>query len=62
MGKPRARGKDFEYRVRDWFRKFGFRADRVPVSGSAPAMKGDVVVEVGGEKKVYGVEDEKGRI
>jgi Holliday junction resolvase len=40
-------GKGFEYRVRDWFRRAGFEANRVPVSGAAPAMKGDVVVKVG---------------
>jgi len=39
-------GKGFEYRVRDWFRRAGFEANRVPVSGAAPAMKGDVVVKV----------------
>jgi Holliday junction resolvase len=39
-------GKGFEYRVRDWFRRAGFEANRVPVSGVAPAMKGDVVVRV----------------
>jgi hypothetical protein len=40
-------GKGFEYRVRDWFRRAGFEANRVPVSGAAPAMKGDVVVKIG---------------
>jgi hypothetical protein len=40
-------GKGFEYRVRDWFRRAGFEANRVPVSGVAPAMKGDVVVRLG---------------
>ena len=30
--KSKQRGKGFEYRVRDWFRKAGFKADRVPVS------------------------------
>jgi hypothetical protein len=40
-------GKGFEYRVRDWFRRAGFEADRVPVSGVSPAMKGDVIVKIG---------------
>jgi Holliday junction resolvase len=40
-------GKGFEYRVRDWFRRAGFEANRVPVSGTAPAMRGDVIVKVG---------------
>jgi len=44
--KSRDIGKGFEYRVRDWFRRAGFEANRVPVSGTAPAMKGDVVVKV----------------
>jgi Holliday junction resolvase len=39
-------GKGFEYRVRDWFRRAGFEADRVPLSGASSAMKGDVVVKV----------------
>jgi len=39
-------GKGFEYRVRDWFRRAGFEANRVPVSGASSAMKGDVVVKV----------------
>jgi len=39
-------GRGFEYRVRDWFRRAGFEANRVPVSGAAPAMKGDVVVKI----------------
>jgi Holliday junction resolvase len=48
MGKRSIRvGKGFEYRVRDWFRRAGFKADRVPVSGVASAMKGDVLVRVG---------------
>jgi Holliday junction resolvase len=46
--KSRQRGKAFEYRIRDWFRRAGLKAERVPVSGSARALKGDVVVEVGG--------------
>lgn len=39
-------GRRFEYRVRNWFRRAGFEANRVPVSGAAPVMKGDVVVKV----------------
>lgn len=41
------RGKGFEYRVRDWFRRAGYEAERVPVSGVSKAMKGDVIVRVG---------------
>jgi hypothetical protein len=41
------RGKGFEYRVRDWFRRAGYEAERVPVSGVSKAMKGDVIVKVG---------------
>jgi Holliday junction resolvase len=48
--KSRQRGKAFEYRIRDWFRRAGLQAERVPVSGSARALKGDVVVEVGGRQ------------
>jgi Holliday junction resolvase len=43
----RRMGKRFEYKVRDKFREVGFSADRVPVSGVAPAVKGDVVVRLG---------------
>jgi len=47
MGKRSIKvGKGFEYRVRNWFRRAGFEANRVPVSGTAPAMKGDVIVKV----------------
>jgi Holliday junction resolvase len=40
------RGKGFEYRIRNWFRRAGYEANRVPVSGASPAMKGDVVVKL----------------
>jgi len=40
------RGKGFEYRVRDWFRRAGYEANRVPVSGASHVMKGDVVVKL----------------
>jgi Holliday junction resolvase len=47
MGKRSIKvGKGFEYRVRDWFRRAGFEANRVPVSGVAPAMRGDVIVKI----------------
>jgi len=47
MGKKSIKvGKGFEYRVRDWFRRAGFEANRVPVSGAAPVIKGDVIVKV----------------
>ena len=45
-------GKGFEYRVRDWFRRAGFEANRVPVSGAAPVMKGDVVVTLDRNRKL----------
>jgi Holliday junction resolvase len=48
--KSRQRGKAFEYRIRDWFRRAGLPAERVPVSGSARALKGDVMVEVRGRQ------------
>lgn len=51
--KSKQRGKGFEYRVRDWFRKAGFKADRVPVSGVSHVMKGDVVVELEDRKLFY---------
>ena len=37
--------KRFEYRVRDLLRSLGLDAERVPLSGSSSAMKGDVVSE-----------------
>ena len=47
----RDRGKAFEYRVRNLFRESGFgKAERVPVSGSARVMKGDLVVEIDGKE------------
>jgi Holliday junction resolvase len=46
LKRPNKVGKEFEYRVRDWFRRAGLNADRVPVSGAAPVMKGDVVVKL----------------
>jgi len=51
--KARRRGKAFEYRVRDWFRRAGFHAERVPVSGIARALKGDIVVEIEGQKLFF---------
>jgi len=39
----RMRGKRAEYRVRDILRDAGLFAERVPLSGSARAIKGDVV-------------------
>lgn len=39
--------KRFEYRVRDFFLKRGFRSFRVPISGTSQAMKGDVTAEKG---------------
>ncbi len=39
--------KKFEYRVRDFLLRRGYRASRVPLSGMAPAIKGDVIAEKG---------------
>jgi Holliday junction resolvase len=39
--------KKFEYRVRDFLLSRGYRASRVPLSGSAKAIKGDVIAEKG---------------
>jgi len=47
------KGKRFEYRIRDLFRKSGFEAERVPVSGSARAIKGDVVVKTQSFGEIY---------
>ncbi|MCS7107759.1 MAG: hypothetical protein NZ902_06630 [Acidilobaceae archaeon] len=43
---PRRKGKGFEYEVVEFFRSCGLNASRVPLSGSAPLLKGDVVVEL----------------
>ncbi|GEM_PF-2499765 len=40
--------KRFEYRVRDVLQSLGYTAHRVPLSGSARLLKGDVVAEKGG--------------
>lgn len=39
--------KKFEYRIRDYFQKKGFKSERIPVSGSAAVIKGDVIAEKG---------------
>ena len=39
--------KKFEYRVKDFLISRGYKASRVPLSGSAPAIKGDVIAEKG---------------
>lgn len=40
--------KKFEYRVRDYFVKRGFKAHRVPVSGASSLIKSDVIAKKGG--------------
>lgn len=35
-------GKNFEYRVRNWLVKRGWKASRVPVSGAAAGFKNDI--------------------
>lgn len=35
--------KKFEYRVRDFLMKKGYKAERIPLSGSARAVKGDII-------------------
>lgn len=40
----RAKGMRGEYKVRDYFRSFGWEANRVPSSGAAEGFKGDVVL------------------
>ncbi len=42
--------KKFEYRVKDFLISRGYKASRVPLSGSAPAIKGDVIAERGSLK------------
>lgn len=39
------RSKQQEYKVRDMFRKYGWDAYRVPVSGAADILKGDVIAD-----------------
>lgn len=48
--KSRNKGKRGEYEVRDYFRKLGYEADRVPMSGAAPGYKGDVRVRKDGKE------------
>ncbi len=42
--------KRFEYRVRDFLQKKGYNAERVPLSGSARAVKGDIIANKRGIK------------
>ena len=43
MGKfSRSKGKRGEYSFRDYLRRMGYQADRVPSSGAAQGFKGDV--------------------
>lgn len=43
MGKfSRAKGKRNEYSLRDYLRRMGYQADRVPSSGAAQGFKGDI--------------------
>ena len=39
--------KKFEYRIKDFLVSRGYKASRVPLSGSALAIKGDVIAEKG---------------
>lgn len=46
MGKREQRkGKRIEYKVRNIFRKAGFKCYRVPSSGNSQGFKGDLVLE-----------------
>jgi hypothetical protein len=49
----KTRGTTFEYRVRNWFKRCGFKALRVPASGASQAMKGDIEVELHDGSKMY---------
>ncbi|WP_456475854.1 hypothetical protein, partial [Candidatus Pyrohabitans sp.] len=40
--------KKFEYRIKDFFISRGYSASRIPLSGSAPVIKSDVIAEKGG--------------
>lgn len=40
--KRQVRARSMEYKIRDICRQYGFKADRVPLSGSANMLKGDV--------------------
>jgi len=42
--------KKFEYRIKDFLISRGYKANRIPLSGLAPAIKGDVIAEKGGLK------------
>lgn len=43
----RDKGRRAEYILRDYFRMLGWYAERVPLSGASPAMKGDVIIKKG---------------
>lgn len=49
----RARGKRVEYGLRDYLRKLGWTAHRVPLSGSAQGFKGDVIAEKEGRTVTF---------
>lgn len=39
---PQAKGKRFEYFVRDTLRRYGYKAERTPLSGAIQSWKGDI--------------------
>ncbi len=49
----RTRGKRGEYKLRDYLRRLGWEADRVPTSGAAQGFKGDVKATKDGVTKLF---------
>ena len=54
MGKfSRDKGMRQEYLLRDYLRKLGWTADRVPSSGAAEGFKGDIKAEKNGRTVLF---------
>lgn len=57
----RERGRRAEYAVRNYLRMLGWTAERVPCSGAAAAIKGDVVANKGERKLTLEVKSHHGK-
>lgn len=60
MGKSqRIKGVQQEYRLRDFLRRFGFTADRVPASGAAQGFPGDIRASKGKQELLFELKTRK---
>lgn len=60
MGKfSRAKGKRNEYAFRDYLRRMGYQADRVPSSGAAQGFPGDIKASKDGKTTLFELKTRK---